>query len=119
MLGAWAGAPARGPGPEEGSEMMAYTPVDGVFVSRPPCARCGAAARLHMLSRSGELGPCPTAWRPGTAAEAEAELRSALASGDEARVFAARGNLQRLTGRCIECGLPRAAGEACSCPPTR
>jgi hypothetical protein len=73
---------------------MAYTPNPGVFVGRPPCAECGAAYRLHEQD-----GTCPVAYRPGTMEEAERELMQAEASGDKARIFIARGDVQRLTGR--------------------
>ena len=62
---------------------------------RPPCAHCGAAHRLHLAP---ELR-CPEAYRPDTLELARRELAQAEASGDEARIFVARGNLQRLEGR--------------------
>lgn len=98
--------------------------------SRPPCATCGAAYRLHRppagaieyatplpgpgqaaglryLTRAGLAKmeaaglqlECPEAYRPDTLEVARRELAQAEASGDEARVFVARGNLQRLEGR--------------------
>lgn len=104
-----------------------YQPQDGVFPGRPPCRHCGAAYRLHfsgaapavVLEDSTEIRPgvlyltkrgrdrleaagaltCPQAYRPGTLEVAERELRQAEATGDQARVFVARGNLQRLTRR--------------------
>lgn len=95
-----------------------------VGAGRPPCANCGAAARLHLPSglelREGDTVPiagrqyvtqqgwrklvergllCPEPYRPDTLEVARRELAEAEASGDEARVFVARGNLQRLEGR--------------------
>lgn len=76
---------------------------------RPPCANCGAALRLHNhptaygpefrilvdTGRASEL-TCPEAYRPATLEAAQSELRAAERSGDETRIFVARGNLQRL-----------------------
>jgi len=73
--------------------MTMYEPQEGIHVGRPPCSQCGAAYRLHRD------GACPAAWRPTTPAEAERELAAAEASGDAARVFVARGDLQRIRGR--------------------
>lgn len=68
-----------------------YTPQEGVFVGRPPCT-CGAAYRLHRD------GTCPRPYQPETLEIAVRELRAAQASNDAARVFVARGNVQRLGG---------------------
>lgn len=73
--------------------MSTYTAnPDHVGPGRPPCT-CGAAYRLHLEQR------CPEPYRPGTLEAARRELEAAERSGDEARVFVARGNLQRLEGR--------------------
>lgn len=109
--------------------MSTYTPQPGVFVGRPPCAACGANLQLHTLPEeealalqmpqrsdgqyltSGELQRllerrvplrCPAAYRPTRIEEAQRALAQAEASGDPVRVFAARGDLQRLTGRRSE-----------------
>lgn len=90
---------------------------------RPPCESCGAAWRLHLPAGASEADTvlisgrrfvtargrarleaagglvCPEAYRPDTLEVARRELAAAEASGDEARVFVARGNLQRLEGR--------------------
>jgi hypothetical protein len=71
---------------------------------RPPC-ECGAAYRLHrQVSEESERGwrlVCPAPYRPDSIEAAQRELEEAQASGDEARVFVARGNLQRLAGRAV------------------
>lgn len=51
------------------------------------------------MADRGEPLLCPEAYRPGTLEVAQRELAAAEASGDQARVFVARGNLQRLVGR--------------------
>lgn len=83
--------------------MGTYTPAAGVFPGRPPCATCGAAYRLHRagVNETGEQYtlPCPAPYRPSTLERAEEELAAAEASGDQARIFVARGELQRLGGR--------------------
>jgi len=96
--------------------MSAYQPQPGVFAGRPPCAACGAAYRLHRQHTApcdaraarglggcwcDRLGApfCPEAYRPDTLEVAQRELAAAEASGDPAREFVARGNLQRLAGR--------------------
>lgn len=99
--------------------MSTYTPSEtaGEPGARPPCATCGAAFRLHRQhspecerrAASGLGGcwcaqllgypRCPEAYRPDTLEVARRELADAERSGDEARVFVARGNLQRLEGR--------------------
>ena len=81
-----------------------YTPQPAApGAGRPPCASCGAAYRLHGIVYVGGQGdearPCPEAYRPDTVELARRELAQAEATGDEARVFVARGNLQRLEGR--------------------
>lgn len=78
----------EGPAMSTGS----YTARQGVFMGKAPCT-CGAAYRLHLDGR------CPTAYRPGSLEEAQRELAQAEASGDQQRVFVARGDLQRLQGR--------------------
>lgn len=93
--------------------MSAYRAAEGVFVGRPPCAECGAnfnlhrasearsttAAQLATLHRNGVPLMCPEAYRPGSLEEARRGLADAERSGDEARIFVARGELQRLAGR--------------------
>jgi hypothetical protein len=101
--------------------MSAYSPAPGVFVGRPPCAECGANVQLHRppaeylpatlvghhitsrglgkLLAAGVPLNCPQAYRPGTLEEAQRGLEEAERSGDPARVFVARGELQRLEGR--------------------
>lgn len=87
--------------------MTTYLPQTGVFMGRPPCENCGAAFRLHGLSgttgvelaasaNSGDRLACPTAYRPASLDEARARLAEAETSGDQARIFVARGDLQRL-----------------------
>jgi hypothetical protein len=98
--------------------MSTYLPQEGVFPGRPPCASCGANFHLHALppelvamgfqvtatglgavhDRGGRL-VCPEPYRPTTIEVAQRELAEAEAAGDEARVFVARGHLQRLQGR--------------------
>ncbi len=80
------------------TERSTYVPAEGVLDgSRPHCATCGAAYRLHL--QRGTERWCPQAWRPDTLEAAQAALERATAAGDEAAVFVARGNLQRLQGR--------------------
>jgi len=55
------------------------------------------AARSTLAVR-GTL-PCPQAYRADSVDLAEKALAAALASGDANRVFVARGDVQRLTGR--------------------
>ena len=78
--------------------MPIYEPAAGIYVGRPPCAHCGAAYRLHR-SAGGWPGACPERYRPADLSTAQRELASAVESGDEARVFVARGEVQRLGGR--------------------
>lgn len=66
----------------------------------------GSTERLYLTSAgrrkieaAGILPQCPEAYRPDTLEAAERELAQAEALGDQARVFVARGNLQRLSGR--------------------
>ena len=86
--------------------MTTYRPAEGIFVGRPPCL-CGAAFLLHgygslrmrlAQDKAGQLA-CPSIYRPATPDDAARELEAAQASGDPARVFIARGDLQRLTGQ--------------------
>jgi hypothetical protein len=72
---------------------VTYAPQTGVFAGRPPCAACFAAYRLH------HDGECPSEYRPDTVDVARRELAAAEDSGGAARVFIARGNLQRLSKR--------------------
>lgn len=83
-------------------------------MGRPPCAACGAAYRLHhqhspeCLARTAsgrggcwcasKLGypRCPEAYRPDTLLAAQAQYDRAIATGDQAAIFVARGELQRL-----------------------
>jgi hypothetical protein len=93
-----------------------YQPMPGVYPGRPPCANCHAARRLHRDHTApcearaergiggcwcARLGApfCPEAYRPTTVEVARRELEAAEATGDQARIFVARGNLQRLEGR--------------------
>ena len=78
--------------------MPIYQPAAGVHVGRAPCANCGAAYRLHRSSGDWP-GACPERYRPADLLTAQRELETAIASGDEARVFVARGDVQRLGGR--------------------
>lgn len=72
--------------------MSSYRPAEGIYVGRPPCGECGAAARLH-----GATGACPLAYRPGSLEEARRELERAVEAGDPAAEFVARGEVQRLS----------------------
>lgn len=109
-------APRVRPMQGAGGTVSTYRPQPGVFAGRPPCADCGAAYRLHREHTEpcearalrgiggcwcGRLGApfCPEAYRPGTLEVAQRELAAAEASGDQARVFVARGEVQRLTGK--------------------
>jgi hypothetical protein len=98
-----------------------YSPREGVFVGRPPCANCGANLQLHTLPPDvaaqvpdghqltssglqklldgGARLRCPTPYRPGSVEDARRALEEAERSGDAARIFTARGDLQRLVGR--------------------
>lgn len=88
---------------------MTYRPADGVFIGSPPCAECGAHYFLHgpaavtrderrRLANAGRL-PCPTPYRETSLERAQARLAEAEASGDDAAIFTARGDVQRLTPR--------------------
>jgi hypothetical protein len=66
-----------------------------VFVGRPPCVNCGAAYRLHAQTIGLQ---CPEPHRPSTLAEAQQALEEAQRAGDDTRIFAARGDVQRLGG---------------------
>lgn len=81
--------------------MSTYQAQPGVFAGRPPCARCGAAWRLHHRTtiRHADVRLCPEAYRPDTLEVAQRELAAAEASGDQARIFVARGEVQRLAGK--------------------
>lgn len=94
--------------------MSTYQPQEGVFAGRPPCASCHANFQLHRPAGAGpqvtgeQLGrlyrqgvelECPEAYRPASLEEAQRGLEQAERSGDQARVFIARGELQRLRGR--------------------
>lgn len=100
--------------------MSTYAPAPGVHIGRPPCSNCGANFHLHRPSigplnarvsgttlsnayTRGEELWCPEQRPEPARAEtldaARAELALAEASGDEARVFVARGNVQRLMRR--------------------
>jgi hypothetical protein len=109
--------------------MSTYAPREGVFVGRPPCANCGANLQLHTIPAGVvegvtvpiTVGPterryltsrglqklldegvgleCPEAYRPSTLEAARRALADAEAAGDSARIFTARGDLQRLEGR--------------------
>lgn len=88
--------------------MSTYQPQPGVFAGRPPCVNCGAAYRLHHDSNLLDGARyCPEAYRPDTLERAQRELADAVTSGDPAREFVARGNLQRLGG------LPKSNGCIC------
>jgi len=88
--------------------MTAYAPQRGLFVGRPPCFHCGAAYRLHHKADDGTLA-CPTRWRPSSLRVAVDALEAARERGDQAALFAARGDIQHLLGRghaadgCIGC----------------
>lgn len=79
--------------------MSTYEPQEGVLAGRPPCRNCGAAYRLHYPAGKRGGMECPTAYRPGTLAEARDQLDKAEASGDANRIFVARGEVQRLASR--------------------
>lgn len=61
---------------------------------RTHCQHCHAARTSHSYAD----GSCPQQYRPPTLADASRELMAARASGDQARIFAARGDVQRLGG---------------------
>jgi hypothetical protein len=70
----------------------------GTFVPQPlhrtHCAGCGAARVAHHHTTHA----CPTPYRPSTLADAMREFEAATAAGDQNRIFAARGEVQRLHG---------------------
>ncbi len=97
-----------------------YTPQPADPGVRPPCANCGAQLRLHRplptsavyvdappgahlltsyglqkLLDAGEQLACPEAYRPETLGAAILALLAAQQARDPARVFAARGEVQR------------------------
>ena len=78
--------------------MKTYRAQQGIFAGRPPCAVCGAAYRLHRVEADDDHTylKCPDAYRPDNLDTARRELADAEQSGDPARVFVARGNLQHL-----------------------
>lgn len=88
--------------------LTTYIATDDVGAGRPACARCGAAYGLHgpvgltRMQRAGMAArgqlACPSPYRVDTLAAAQRELVRAEASGDAARVFVARGDVQRLLG---------------------
>jgi hypothetical protein len=104
-----------------------YTPQQSMGPSRPTCAGCGAAYRLHRaeVEPNPDYSPagatpavrttgrmlCPEPYRPGTLEVARRELAEAEATGDEARIFVARGNLQHLEGRRTERSEPGPEGD--------
>lgn len=94
--------------------MSTYQPAQGTYPGMPPCETCGANFHLHRLAtgqasglemrRAYDLGQplaCPRrdAERTDNLDEARVALERATAGGDEAAVFVARGNLQRLVRR--------------------
>jgi len=58
------------------------------------CGECGTLRQAH-----DDRGLCPDLYRPDTLEAARAELMAAQRAGDQARIFIARGNVQRLQGR--------------------
>lgn len=54
------------------------------------CARCGARKALHLD------GSCPVAYRPDTLSAALDSLARAQGAKDQAALFVARGEVQRL-----------------------
>lgn len=84
-----------------------YNPQAGASVGAPPCANCGAARRLHRPAAGARYWWCPEPYRPESIDVARRELAEAEASEDAARVFVARGNLQRL----MRAQAPQASGE--------
>lgn len=84
-----------------------YEPADGVFVGRPPCGNCHAAARLHVDDRCPEpaaRGNDLTTWLR--------LLADAMVAGDRARVFTYRGEVQRLMDHRP---VPQGPGEVPHC----
>jgi hypothetical protein len=97
-----------------GGAVSTYRPAEGTYPGMPPCEACGANFHLHRLTTgltrhasglemrraydNGEALHCPRREpeRTDNLDEARAALERATAGGDEAAVFVARGNLQRL-----------------------
>lgn len=65
---------------------------------RTHCAVCGTPRTAH----DHQSRACPEIYRPGTLEAAQRELAAARVSGDESRVFVARGEVQRLGGDADE-----------------
>jgi hypothetical protein len=63
--------------------------------ARTRCAECGTLRHAHDDATLA----CPSMYRPDNLDDARTELVDAIESGDQTRVFVARGNLQRLGGR--------------------
>lgn len=114
-----------------GDRRMTYSPAEGTYIGRPPCANCGANFHLHRLRASGpavsgatlanahergEALVCPTERPEPARAEtldaARAELAQAEASKDPQRVFVARGNVQRLMRAASEFATVERANHA-------
>ena len=73
--------------------MTSYEPDPAIIgTAWPACVHCHAARRLHIA------GACPTAYRPGHLETATAALRVALERRDQAAIWVARGDVQRLAG---------------------
>jgi hypothetical protein len=73
------------------AKVQTFEPRDETPDGRWFCAHCGTNARLH-----GRVDQrCPQAYRPATVEEARRQLELAEAAGDPARVFVARGEVQR------------------------
>lgn len=70
------------------------------------CATCGADKRAHHP----ESMACPVRARPDSLTVAQTALEKAEAGGDQAAIFVARGEVQRLTGREAK---PTWSGDAC------
>jgi hypothetical protein len=63
--------------------------------ARTRCAECGTLRHAHDDATMA----CPSMYRPGTLEAARRDLEQATARGDEAAIFVARGEVQRLGGR--------------------
>ena len=70
------------------------------------CATCGARKALHVAGR------CPEAYRPDTLTAALDSLDRAKALGDQAAIFTARGEVQRLA-RGLQHGHASVTRAAC------
>ena len=66
-----------------------FTPAAG---NRFVCATCFVSRKAHDFTTLA----CPEPWRPSTLDEAKRELGRAELSNDAARIFVARGDVQRL-----------------------